>query len=37
MEKSIHLFIYKRVRAVYTVMELEQACTNLQDPMYVPC
>jgi len=37
MEKSIHLFIYIRVRAVYTVMELEQACTNLQDPMYVPC
>ena len=27
MEKSIHLFIYKRVRAVYTVMELEQACS----------
>ena len=37
MEKSIHLFIYKRVRAVYTVMELEQAYTNLQAPMYVPC
>lgn len=37
MEKSIHLFIYKRVRAVYTVMELEQACTNLWDTIYVPC
>ena len=36
MEKSIHLFIYKRVRAVYTVMELEQACTNLKGPMYRP-
>ena len=28
MEKSIHLFVYKRVRAIYTVMEIEQACTN---------
>lgn len=37
MEKSIHLFIYERVRAVYTVMELEQACTNLWDTIYVPC
>ena len=35
MEKSIHLFIYKRVRAIYTVMEIEQACTNLKGPMYV--
>ena len=36
MEKSIHLFVYKRVRAIYTVMEIEQACSNFQDPMYVP-
>ena len=37
MEKSIHLFVYKRVRAIYTVMEIEQACTNLKDLIYVPC
>ena len=28
--------VYKRVRAIYTVMEIEQACTNLWDPIYVP-
>ena len=22
-------FVYKRVRAIYTVMELEQVCSNL--------
>ena len=29
-------FVYKRVRAIYTFMELEQACTNLKGPMYRP-
>ena len=22
-------FVYKRIRAIYTVMELEEACSNL--------
>ena len=25
--------VYKRVRAIYTVMEIEQACTNLWNPI----